>query len=210
MAGWVCAALAWVWLGVCVFVLPGCGSAPKYERAKDTTSNYLGDGISPIKWNKSKLLFRVVGGPPNPLGSELRQRIVQSVGSWKAVVHGVYTLDEAQGEQKHDITIRFVKPSELGSHVLDLGDSTYGNSSTKNVLIQGVEYIESADVRLSTVLWVQFLRIGRVVPHEMGHVLGIRGHPKKAIGSVMNSPIPKNIYYPQQIDYNTFHLMHSP
>lgn len=190
-------------LALCLLLISGCGSAPKYGTSPDTR-NYVGDGVSFIRWTKPDLLFRVGPGLPDNLGgAAIRRRVVAAFLTWSPVVAGTYTLREAKDGEAEDIHVKWVKVLSLGGDFF--GDTVYGQSHTDNVVIGGVEYIASAVISLDYQLSNQPLRTTRVSIHEMGHILGLRGHPK-AYGSIMNSPVPDNIYYPQQIDYNTFRI----
>ncbi len=148
-------------------LLCGCGSG---SGNKPTHTDYL-SSIAPARWPAGEVLYRVHGGPPNPLGSEVRKAVGRGVERWAGAVQDSIRLREAEGQEIENISIRFVRVGSLGGDFF--GSQTLGR--TTFTMVSG-SVLSSATVEFDSQLWARLPTLERIAAHEMGHALGLRGH----------------------------------
>jgi hypothetical protein len=161
--------------------LSGCGGS------QPSHSDYLGY-IAPARWEEKTILWRVYGGPPNPLGSEVRRAVNRGLGGWSSALPSGVEFREAQSGESEQVAIRFVKVGGLSGKAL-------GYTTTV-----GGAVISSASVEIDSVLWANFRELSRIAAHEGGHALGIRGH--SPYWSDLMFDVPR-VQTPSRADVNT-------
>lgn len=157
--------------------LSGCGSG---SDKPPSHTDYLRH-IATARWEQQEVLYRVHGGPPNPLGSEVRRTVKRGLDGWQDAMQGYIRLREAQDGETENISVRFVKVGSLGGSFT--GQQTLGRATLQYK--PGDRVISSALIELDSQLWFRLPTLQATSAHEGGHGLGIRGH----------SPYPSDLMY---------------
>ena len=178
-------------------ILSGCGGGGSNGPSH---TDYL-SSIASARWEKDVVLYRVHGGPPNPLGSEVRRTIRRGIGNWDDAMRGYLTVREAQGAEQEDVSIRFVRVGSLGGDFF--GRQTLGRT-TLTYAREGV--FSSATIEMDSQLWGRLPTMERIASHEVGcHGTFARGHSPYSTDVCYANPSRSS---PSAADAYTFRLVY--